>query len=402
MIPCVIWLFFAIKKISVVSIVFAATFSFVAFIFFFTSLCKIFAVVYCDKSYENYKIEFCNDADYVQVYEGLQGSGKSDTAKINTVIRAEYMWDKICSEYKLMTHQFLSKSDDPIWFSHFQEIKSTYDYYNNNPQLFPCIISNVPLKVFGRNTIKFSPSMLTQNKKVAYGSTILLDELKNSGLSNKYSGKLPREVDEFLRYGRQFAEIKIFGTDQNKMMCSLEMRNVAVNYTMVSMKNCLTPKLLNCVLDFMIRRFNKKYEPVSFDNIRVPFLTPIVNHDDINLDSYFRSRTKQAMRISRLADIVNSIGFVKYVRAFRGSTQGNTANDSNESVSDSYIIGRKKIWKYFCPIIRPYQSESRMFKDIYKAKDKDIEYDCWNDSMLLSREQWDELSAEIENIAKKT
>ena len=108
------------------------------------------------------------------------------------------------------------------------------------------------------------------------------------------------------------------------------------------------------------------------------------------------------MRIAKFTSLVNSIGFVQYIRAFRGSTQGNSANDSSESVSDSYIIGRKKIWKYYCPIIRPYESDSRLFKDIYKAKDKVVNYDSWGDDIYITREDWDELSELISSIVKKS
>lgn len=401
--PNITWLFFSIKNLDVVNIVFSGAFTVFFFIMFLSSLCKIFAVIYFDNSYEHYKEDISKDVDYVQVCEGLQGAGKSDTIKIMTVIRAEYMWQQICSEYKLMTHQFLEKSKDHNWYTHFLEVKATYDFYNENPHLFPCVISNIPLKIYGLQTVKFKPTMLTQEEKVLYGSTIVLDELKNAGLGNKFSGKLPREVDEFLRYGRHFGEIKIFGSDQNKLMVVLEMRNVAVNYTMISMKKYLSPKFLNFLLERMINRFNKKHEPVDFlKKIKTPALSPIVNHDDINLDSYFGSHTKKAIRISKFTNLVNSIGFVQYVRAFRGSTQGNSANDSSDSVSDSYVIGRKKIWKYYCPMIRPYVSDSRLFKDIYKAKDKVVNYESWGDDTFITREDWDELSELIDCIVKKS
>lgn len=397
------WLCFSIKNIDLINIAFSGALSVLSFILFLSSLCKIFAVIYFNHSYENYKKDICNDRDYVQVFEGMQGAGKSDTIKINTVIRAEYMWEQICSEYKLMSHQFLEKSKNHDWYTHFLEVKATYEFYNQNPKLFPCVISNIPLKIYGLQTVKFKPTMLTQEEKVLYGSTIVLDELKNAGLGNKFSGKLPREVDEFLRYGRHFGEIKIFGSDQNKLMVVLEMRNVAVNYTMISMKNYLSPKFLNFILERMIRRFNDKYKPVNFfEKLNAPVLSPIVNHDGVNLDFYFGSHTKKAMRIAKFTSLVNSIGFVQYIRAFRGSTQGNSANDSSESVSDSYIIGRKKIWKYYCPIIRPYESDSRLFKDIYKAKDKVVNYDSWGDDIYITREDWDELSELISSIVKKS
>ncbi len=403
LVPHIVWLFFSIKRLDILSIIFSGAFTVFYFIMFLSSLCKIFAVIFFNYSYEHYKEEICNDTDYVQVYEGMQGSGKSDTIKINTAIRAEYMWEKICSEYKLMSHQFLEKSKDYVWFRHFLEVKSTYDFYNQNPHLFPCVISNIPLKINGLQTIKFKPTMLTQEEKVLYGSTIVLDELKNAGLGNKLSGKLPREVDEFLRYGRHFGEIKIFGSDQNKLMVVLEMRNVAVNYTMISMKTFLRPKFLNFLLEHMINRFNKKYLPVDYiTKSNSPYLSAIVNHDNVNLDSFFGSHTKKALRIAKLINLVNSIGFVQYVRAFRGSTQGNSANDSNESVSESFIIGRKKIWKYYCPIVRPYESDSRLFKDIYKAKDKNVSYSSWGDDVFITRDDWDELSELICSISKKS
>ena len=395
-VSCIIWLFFAFKSADLVNIIFACAFSVIPIFAFFVSLFKVSFVIYCDHNYQNYICDVENDTDHALLFEGLQGSGKTDTAKRYAVIDADFFSRQIQSEYIRMSHEFLEKSCDKNWFEHYLEVKEVYDFYINRPELFPCLVSNVPMRVDGKSTLRFDFSMLLQKSRLPYKSLILLDEIKNSGLSNRYSGKICSELDESLRFLRQFSETVIVATEQNKFMALLEFRNMASNYTMQSMDIFLRPKFLIWILNKKIERFLKKHNSVNYKEEGLSKIFPIVNSGNMSLDKYFHSDTKKAMCLRKLERIVNSIGFVKYVRVFRGSTQGNTVNDASENARDVEIIGRKKINRYFMPVIRRYESDTRLFRDINKAKDKSLDLVSWGNDVTIDRLYWDNINVQID------
>ena len=144
-VSCIIWLFFAFNSSDLVNIIFACAFSVIPIFAFFASLFKVSFVIYCDHNYQNYIHDVENDTDHALLIEGLQGSGKTDTAKRYAVIKADFFWQQIQSEYIRMSHEFLEKSRDKNWFEHYLEVKEVYDFYINRSELFPCLISNVPM-----------------------------------------------------------------------------------------------------------------------------------------------------------------------------------------------------------------------------------------------------------------
>lgn len=401
-VSCIIWLFFAFTTSNLVNIIFACVFSAIPIFMFFASLFKVFFVIYCNKNYQNYICDVENDTDHALLIEGLQGSGKTDTAKRYAVIKADFFWQQIQIEYIRMSHEFLEKSRDKNWFEHYLEVKEVYDFYINRPELFPCLISNVPMRVDGKETLRFDFSMLLQKSRLPYKSLILLDEIKNSGLSNRYSGKICSDLDESLRFLRQFSETVIVATEQNKFMALLEFRNMASNYTMQSMDTFLKPKFLLWILNKKIDKFLKKHSPVDYQEEGLTQIFPIVNDGRICFDKLYHSDTKKALRLRKFESIVNSIGFVRYVRVFRGSTQGNTVNDASENAREVEIIGRKKINRYFMPVKRRYESDTRLFRDINKAKDRSLDLSSWGNEVTIDRLYWDNLNAQIDSYAVKS
>ena len=401
-VSCIIWLFFAFKSADLVNIIFACAFSVIPIFAFFVSLFKVSFVIYCDHNYQNYNRDVENDTDHALSIECLQGAGKTDTAKRYSVIKCDFFWQQIQSEYIRMSHEFLEKSCDKNWFAHYLEVKEVYDFYINRPELFPCLISNVPMRVDGKETLRFDFSMLLQISRLPYKSLILLDEIKNSGLSNRYSGKICSELDESLRFLRQFSETVIVATEQNKFMALLEFRNMASNYTMQSMDTFLKPKFLLWILNKKIEKFLKKHTPVDYREEGLSQILPIVNEGNNCFDKLYHSDTKTALRLRKLESIVNSIGFVRYVRVFRGSTQGNTVNDASENVREVEIIGRKKIIRYFMPVKRRYESDTRLFRDINKAKNKPFDLTSWGNEVTIDRLYWDNLNAQIDTHVVKS
>ena len=395
--PAVVWLVLSVRSMDIVQIIFAAAITVFTFVLFLVSLINLTFVWYCIVDYQKYIDDVIHDPDFAILIEGLQGSGKTDTAKRRGVIIAENNWAEICAEYTRLSHEFLYRSNDPLWFEHYLEVKEVFEYYAARPEIFPCLISDVPMKVDGRETLQFDFGMLLQRKRVPFRSVILLDEMKNCGLSNRYSGKIPRELDETIRFLRQFSETKIIATEQNKFMALLEYRNMTSNYTMQSMQTVLRPAILSWILDRKICWFMRKHLPVNYIDPNIPDVIPFENHDDVRFEKLYGADPRRAMKIRRFEELVNSIGFVRYVMVFRGSTQGNTVNDASQSAMDVEIVGRKKLWKYYMPTYRRYTSDTRLFRGINRAKDLPIDLKSWSDRSTIDRDYWDDLNAQIDN-----
>ncbi len=396
--PAVVWLVLSVRSMDIVQIIFAAAITVFTFVLFLVSLINLTFVWYCIADYQKYIDDVIHDPDYVVLIEGLQGSGKSDTAKRMCVIIAENNWAEICAEYTRLSHEFLLKSTDPVWFEHYIEVKDAFEYFASRPELFPCLISNVPMIVDGRETLQFDFAMLLQRMRLPYKSVILLDEIKNSGMSNRYSGKIPRELDETIRFLRQFSETKIIATEQNKYMALLEYRNMTSNYTMQSMQTILRPAILSWILDWKTRRFMRKHLPVNYTDPNVPDIVPFEDHDDVRFEKLYGADPRRAMKLRKFEKLVNSIGFVRYVRVFRGSTQGNTVNDASQSAAEVEIVGRKKLWKYYMPTIRRYKSDTRLFRGINRADGLPFVLSSWSDRSTIDRDYWDDLNAQIDNV----
>lgn len=404
------WVVLAALQMQWVSLIVGAAFCLLMFVLFLIATIHILYAIYCRNSYDAYVRDVVNDPDNIVLFEGLQRTGKSDTAKRAAIIRAEANWASIVSEYTLLSHLVTEHMDDPEWIEHYREIRDTYLFYRARPWLFPCLISNVCMRVDGMETLQFNFGMILQQIRIPYKSVIVLDEMKNSGLSNRDSGKIPREFDEMLRFVAQFYEATIYATEQNKVMAILEYRNMAVNYTMQSMdKDVLKPHFLQWIYAHRFRRFWKKYGIARFrfrhlggdpfHALPQPFRY-VRRSAELYRIAQYKIRTllaayvAEARKLDRLRSLIERIGFIKYVRVFRGSTQGNTVNDANQSAATSDIIGRRKIWSYYMPAIRRYRSNTRLFRGINRAKDLPWHLTSWGDQSTISRAYWDALNAD--------
>ncbi len=380
------------------------------FVFFITSLVHITGVAVFTASYKNYCAQIIAEPDSKQLIEGPEGSGKSDTAKRAAIIVAEHNWQELSREYHLMSHALPDYIGNKTWLEHWREVSQTYKFYIKRPYIFPCLTSNVPMQVDGLEVLQFDFNTVMQKANLGYKTVLLLDEMKNSGFSNRNSGKIPRSVDEWLRFGRQFYECRIFATEQNKFMAILEYRNLTVNYTMQEMrKDILSPRFLQWIYKHKVDRFIKKYGAIEYSLKRVRgdvrrgvgilfryvdkcyTVGKIYRPANHNMGRLFHAHIQRVQKIERLDKLIKSIGFIRYVRVFRGTTQGNSANDANESATTSEVIGRKKTLRYYMPAYRRYVSDTRLFRGINRAKDKEFKPDTWGDETTIKREYWDEI-----------
>lgn len=405
-----VWLVFAIIDFHTVNVIFAATFEFVTFLTFLVSFIQICYCMYCYLSYQRYQYKVITDPDNVVIIEGLPGAGKSLTVKQQLVILSEAYWAQIVEDYTIMSHVANEHYLEADWMEHYHELKNVYEYYSARPWLQPCTMSNVPISIEGRAVARFDFKMLLQLENMGYKTVCIIDEVKSAGLSNRDSGNAPKDLDDTFRFIRQFYEAKILITDQDKLAPSIELRRVATTYTMQSLdKDILRPRAIQWAYNRMKRKFLKKYGVVNYIYVRI---RGDITHGVGVMFRYIKdskhiyrlahkqlraahAQTEKVHRLQKVKDITDSIGFFRFVRVYRGSTQGNTVTDARQSVATAEVIGRDKVLKYYTPALQRFKSDTRLFRGVNRAKDIEFNPEVWMPfQTTVDRQYWDDLEKE--------
>ena len=405
-----VWLVFAIINFHTVNVIFAATFEFVTFLTFLVSFIQICYCMYCYISYQRYQYKVITDPDNVIIIEGLPGAGKSLTVKQQLVTLSEAYWAQIVEDYTIMSHIKHEHYREPDWMEHYNELKNVFEYYSARPWLQPCAMSNVPISIDGRAVARFDFKMLLQLKNMGYKTVCIIDEVKSAGLSNRDSGNAPKDLDDTFRFIRQFYEAKILITDQDKLAPSIELRRVATTYTMQSLdKDILRPRAIQWAYNRMKRKFLKKYGVVNYIYVRI---RGDITHGVGVMFRYIKdckhiyclahkqlraahAQTEKVHHLQKVKDITDSIGFFRFVRVYRGSTQGNTVTDARQSVATAEVIGRDKVLKYYTPALQRFKSDTRLFRGVNRAKDIEFNPEVWMPfQTTVDRQYWDDLEKE--------
>lgn len=405
-----VWLVFAIINFHTVNVIFAATFEFVTFLTFLVSFIQICYCMYCYISYQRYQYKVITDPDNVIIIEGLPGAGKSLTVKQQLVTLSEAYWAQIVEDYTIMSHIKHEHYREPDWMEHYNELKNVFEYYSARPWLQPCAMSNVPISIEGRAVARFDFKMLLQIENMGYKTVCVIDEVKSAGLSNRDSGNAPKDLDDTFRFIRQFYEAKILITDQDKLAPSIELRRVATTYTMQSLdKDILRPRAIQWAYNRMKRKFLKKYGVVNYIYVRI---RGDITHGVGVMFRYIKdskhiyrlahkqlraahAQTEKVHRLQKVKDMTDSIGFFRFVRVYRGSTQGNTVTDARQSVATAEVIGRDKVLKYYTPALQRFKSDTRLFRGVNRAKNIEFNPEVWMPfQTTVDRQYWDDLEKE--------
>lgn len=408
-----VWILFASINFNFLNLLFAMIFETITITLLWYSLIQICRCVLYAASYSRYKEKTIKDPDSVIVIEGLPGAGKSLTVKQMLVILSEAYWAQVVEDYTLMSHVKHEHYREQDWMEHFNEVKNVYEYYSAHPEMYPCAMANVPISIEGRGIARFDFKMLLQLENMGYKTVCVIDEVKSAGLSNRDSGNAPKDLDDTLRFIRQFYEAKILVTDQDKLAGIVELRRVAVTYTMQSLdKDILRPKLLMWLYNRKKRKFLKKYGVIQYSVFRL--VKGDISHgvgiqfrycsNAKNWKKYVLARkqlhsrlvrAREANSLLRLKSLIDSIGFFRFQRVYRGSTQGNTVTDARQSVSETQVFGREKTVKYYTPALQRFKSDTRLFRGVNRAKDKAYNPQIWkSDQSTVSRQYWDDLEKE--------
>ncbi len=396
---------------------------------FCVALGMLASVAVYDLNYQAHQYDVQNFPFYCVTFEGAPGAGKTDTMKREAIIRAEYNYALLREEYFLGYHQL------PHWLAEkneyklgrWHEVKNVYEFYIQHPEIFPCLVSNVPMKVDGREVMKFEFAHLVQEANLGYRSVAIIDEARDSGVTNEDSRNLPREMDEIFRFCRQFYEATIYCTEQNKARIVLALRCVSINFTMESMKKgilrpIMLEKLYHRRFDKLYKKYGDKmyvlyptkkynliygfkyYNLTAFSASKLKKMRPVSS--SYVLSRLFTQQYRQVHKLNNLKDLIDSIGFVKYSRKVSGGTQGNvTVTQSAEQLDRSQQAEARTQSTYhesfYMPALRRYVSDTRMFSKLNLAYDMQFRPVTWGDQVYVDRQYWDKQLQYRANFSSK-
>lgn len=410
-----------LTKGKVISGIVSAILGAVPLLFFLIAIGQLIACGVYTKSYRNYQRLIEGDNDRVIVVEGLQGTGKTDTIKRAAIIKAAAQWATLEEEYlyysTLIPSLLLSR--DKVIEERWQEVRNAYRFWKRHSEFYPCLLSNCGYMQIGdKQVAALDYAMFIQNANLGFRSVVIWDEPSASGLTNLRSGREDESMDETFRFLRQFYEGYLYCAEQDKSKVIMNLRRVAVNYTMRTMRaNVLTPRLLKRIYDRQYARIKREYgggrmvelRPRSPSVCRYGYAKPFryVNRYYFSIGELrskrlpprerlakyytrlFRLPVRQLERLGRLKALIGKIGYIQYTRVYRGSTEGNNVVDANKSATEQG--NGSKTLKYYMPAVRLYDGDSRVFSGINKARSKAFSPKKFCDR-IMTREYWDGLS----------
>lgn len=290
------------------------------------------------------------------VRDGAPGAGKTSSLIYDVVILAIKSWEDIQYQYWLLKPNFekIAREGTQDEQRRCREIVEAYEYYSAEhivngvkTKIVPCLHSNIPIYVDGLPCSKLLVKHIMQEAKLPYGAVCLGDEFGLMVPQELHTNK-PIQIKEMAKFPRHFGDFHFGLTEQDQKNMFIEFRrSTCENKYMLSQKWELQPWLLNWVFKSLQKHYTR-HEPT-------------------------RERVSQIKALDRLR---SNVGFRKYTYIDRG-------NENNlEGIS------RKKT--FILPVFLNADYDSRTFKNLYRARDKTIEPDIW-DNIVIPDETLKEL-----------
>lgn len=290
----------------------------------------------------------------VIIYDGAPGSGKTLSMSYDSVLLANSNWNDLRLEYFLrqgrfkkpngITEDYFDDYDD-YWV--YKTVEETFNYYCNNPDKVPLLISNYPIKVDEQYSAVLKNEHFLQEERLPEKSSVAFDECADF-LTNKRSGMRKGDkadeniiIDEFLSKERHFGDFNISCAEQDSKEAYLGLRRVVlVNRYLEVLSKVLEPKRL-------MKRYDKIRDKI-FKNSDCSYL--------------------QYLKITKLKSKINKIGFFKIFYSDYGNSQ-----KKQQILNQSFFILPKHL---------PFEYKTRSFRFQYRPLQKDIDLETF-DSLYL-------------------
>ncbi len=287
-------------------------------------------------------------------FAGPPGVGKTFSAAANlAIILAQQRWEELKNDYylglSLVRHW--KKTCDTDKLKAFKKLEESFLFFaKHETTKIPCLVSSLPIKdLAGRFSYQMTDEILSQCKRLPECCVLMNDESGlNSGTDTSRNAE--REKKEFFRFCRHFTDVWILNTDQREMGNGIYVRaSTDYNYNLRRQQTIMRPYFGERVLARLNNRYIKNLVAGKYTKERARYLG----------EKYYYYKKW-----------LETVGFRKVPYSVSCGNGGESYGHGE------FIFPRRGYGDY----------DSRTWREMYKAKDKEIEISAW-DSLVVDEMQ---------------
>lgn len=341
----------------------ASPWTLILFILAVLSVIRMFHCWIANFSSIHHRLSLENNQERVIIKAGLPGCGKSSTGAFESKFLAIKSWANIRMSYFSLLYEQKKKGvlskDKQVKFT---LIKKAYDFYMANiNDYFPCLYSNMRIRIGKRKSYDLMPGHLLQLDTLPYGAVCYIDEIGKILSSDLFKYDKDGKVEEMYRLSRHFG-FWFVGAEQdyNNVFIGVR-RDCSFNEVIQRQKACFKP--------FWIMFIKKIIDKIIIDRNDDDYLIKIKN--ELIFD---KLRFKPLIKLYYLNNkLYNLFGYRYYKSHLMANTEVGSVNNINSKK------GRLKIY-YLPSNLTLYYNDTyccTLYKKLNDFVDlKDEDYDC--------------------------
>lgn len=335
----------------------------ILFILAVLSVIRMFHCWIANFSSIHHRLSLENNQERVIIKAGLPGCGKSSTGAFESKFLAIKSWANIRMSYFSLLYEQKKKGvlskDKQVKFT---LIKKAYDFYMANiNNYFPCLYSNMRIRIGKRKSYDLMPGHLLQLDTLPYGAVCYIDEIGKILSSDLFKHDKDGKVEEMYRLSRHFG-FWFVGAEQdyNNVFIGVR-RDCSYNEVIQRQKACFKP--------FWIMFIKKVIDKIIIDRNDDDYLIKIKN--ELIFD---KLRFKPLIKLYYLNNkLYNLFGYRYYKSHLMANTEVGSVNNINSKK------GRLKIY-YLPSNLTLYYNDTYCCTLYQKLNDyidlNDEDYDC--------------------------
>lgn len=345
------------------------------YLFFSTINFLHWLYAWCGVKYTNVRIEHEGKSNYIIIYQGEPGTGKSSFNTYSSFHLSKMAWKQLKIEYALLIpfEKEIMYGKDKIKKENLIEVKKAFEFWAKNEDSIPCLRTNFPVEDFkGRRSEILTKEHLEQKKPLLFRDVVIEDEFGSEFMADNKRGESKNLASsDQSRFTRQWTETHIGGTEQDASNIAIDIRRcVAINRKMNYQKAILKPRLItfiyNCCCEGLIKKFN-----------------------GINAFN-FEKKKAQAKAVSKLyikillfiLRFLKASGFRKYSYTDRANLQ----TGGNINLKEQVIQTELKKGIAYVPSLLNCKYDDRAFRLAYRARNMEVKSNRWK-SLVIDDEE---------------
>lgn len=347
-------------------------------ILFILAVLSVLRMLHCwiaNLSSFHHRLSLENNQERVIIKAGLPGCGKSSTGAFDTKFLAIISWAKLRLSYFNLLYEknkkgYLNKDKQVK----FDLIQKAYNFYMANiDDYFPCLYSNMRIRIGKRKSYDLMPGHLLQLDTLPYGAVCYIDEIGKVLNSDLFKHDKDGKVEEMYRLSRHFG-FWFVGAEQdyNNVFIGVR-RDCSYNEVIQRQKACFKPfwiMFVKNIVDKLIIDRNKDEYLIKVDNE----LKSEEGNIDLDKLLFDKLRFKPLIKLYHFNNkLYNLFGYRYYKSHLMANTEVGSVNNINSKK------GRLKIY-YLPSNLTLYYNDTyccTLYQKLHDDIDlNDEDYDC--------------------------